>query len=115
MEQRLIDANELANMLSQVRRKLDLKTYKTATEFFTRDEMLLNLEQIVRTAPTIDPVKHGEWLNFYGDYSDAECNCCGGVFEVTFDEEPNEKLFDLFKISYKYCPNCGARMDGGTP
>lgn len=50
-------------------------------------------------APTIEaePVKHGEWVR-EDEYSDLwVCDQCG------------------FAVEYKdnYCPNCGARMDGG--
>lgn len=51
-----------------------------------------------------EPVRHGEWL-----YSDiylpncAECSECGWKSSASGDEIP----------SYHYCPNCGAKMDGG--
>jgi len=49
-------------------------------------------------APTVDavPVKHGRWTDKDGGI--ATCSVCGdrwGVWSVM-----------------KYCPNCGARMDG---
>ena len=56
----------------------------------------------VRNALTIDavPVVHARWVaerertGHYSHCSKCECRCQGYV--------PN----------YKYCPNCGARMDG---
>jgi hypothetical protein len=42
-------------------------------------------------------VKHGEWLNFYGDFSTAECSECGQVYEVSPDENPKEE----FSIAYR--------------
>ena len=58
--------------------------------------------------PTVDavPVRHGKFIGTeYDGYADGypvyyewKCSECGCVFE---DEEP----------TYKYCPNCGARMD----
>lgn len=59
------------------------------------------------------PVKHGKLLNFYGNYTTAECDVCGECFEVTFEGESNKMLFDAFRQSYRYCPTCGAKMDGG--
>lgn len=59
----------------------------------------------------VAPVVHGRWLNFYNDFSCAECDRCGTTFEVT-DSESNEGLWNAFKLSYNYCPNCGAKMDG---
>lgn len=66
----------------------------------------------LRRIPAADvaPVVHGRWLNFYNDFSCAECDRCGTTFEVT-DSESNEGLWNAFKLSYNYCPNCGAKMD----
>ena len=53
----------------------------------------------VEKAPTVDavPVRHGRWNNGYEVQNCSECGYRG-------------------KRSYKYCPNCGAKMDGGdTP
>ena len=63
--------------------------------------------------PTADvvPVVHGRWLNFYNDFTVAECDQCASQFEVTFDGEANGALWNGFKQFYKYCPNCGAKMD----
>ena len=63
--------------------------------------------KLIDEAPTIEaePVRHGRWLGIsdgdadgYPVYDEWECSECGVVFE---DEEP----------PYKYCPNCGAKMD----
>lgn len=57
----------------------------------------------LNNAPTVDavPVRHGKWLP-ENRAMDAYwvCSCCG------FPSEAH----GAFKI-YKYCPNCGARMD----
>ena len=58
--------------------------------------------------PTVDavPVKHGEWQDkivaFYRKCS--VCGCC-----VEWDKKP----FLFANGEYNYCPNCGAKMDGG--
>ena len=62
-------------------------------------------------AADVAPVVHGRWLNFYNDFSCAECDRCGTTFEVT-DSESNEGLWNAFKLSYNHCPHCGAKMDG---
>jgi Zn finger protein HypA/HybF involved in hydrogenase expression len=66
------------------------------------------------TFPTADveSVVHGRWLNFVGDFSTAECSKCGEVYEVSPDATPCEDYFNAFKQFYKYCPSCGALMDG---
>ena len=67
----------------------------------------------VKEAPAADvaPVAHGRWMNFTGDFSTAECNQCGELYEVSPDEKPCEDFFSAFKQFYKFCPNCGAKMD----
>lgn len=64
-------------------------------------------------AADVAPVLHGSWLNFYGDFSTAECDICAVLYEVSPDESPRKEFFDAFKEFYKFCPNCGAKMDGG--
>ena len=60
-------------------------------------------------APTVDaaPVVHGEWIVDDTVYCGAgkrwyKCTSC------------NERVFTAVKGSkgYRFCPNCGARMDG---
>ena len=56
--------------------------------------------------------RHGKWLDFYNNFSTAECSICGNCFETTIDGEISRVLFEGFKQAYKFCPNCGAKMDG---
>ena len=70
--------------------------------------------QMVGNAPTIDPVTHGIWLNFTGDFSTAECDKCGEIYEVSPDAEPREDYFNASKQFYKFCHPCGCKMDGDT-
>lgn len=51
----------------------------------------------VDDTPTIDPVKHGKWVAI-GNTGLASCKC--------------GYVTDRYSI-YNYCPNCGAKMDGG--
>lgn len=63
--------------------------------------------QQIRELPTIDPVKHGKWyitedMPYFGHIQEyLTCSACEGRFHGTGVEE------------WDYCPNCGARMDGG--
>ena len=56
---------------------------------------------LIDNAPAVDaePVRHGRWENTYpNDIFDCyRCSCC----------------MTGFGREWKYCPNCGARMDGG--
>ena len=47
----------------------------------------------------VAPVRHGRW-ECHGDCGVTECSACGWSIE--------EYVGD-----YAYCPNCGAKMDGG--
>lgn len=66
------------------------------------------------SAADVAPVRRGQWLDLRGDYQTAKCSFCASQYEVTFGEESNGMLFDCFKRSYKYCPNCGAKMEAGN-
>ena len=67
-------------------------------------------------APAADvaPVVHGAWIDFYGDHKTAECSECQQLFEVTFDGPSKPEFFAAFQDYYRYCPDCGARMDGDS-
>ncbi len=84
---RLIDADALlkASRIGKV-----LYFNDTATDGYT--DVLLAVE--VERAPTIEaePVKHGKWIRYNGEYICSECHRCNST--MTF-----------------YCPNCGAKMD----
>lgn len=61
--------------------------------------------QFVRNAPTIDPVKHGRWIDrrSIAAMNRYECSVCKRM--TTVDEF-------MGKPMYAYCPWCGARMEG---
>lgn len=78
-------------------------------EFFhiRKPQQLAAQRQAFALVPTIDaePVRHGKFIGTEYGYIDGnpvyygwKCSECGCVFE---GEEP----------TYKYCPNCGCRMD----
>ena len=66
-------------------------------EYYHSNEVKAMLEEL----PTIDaaPVVHGRW-DFATDYTSRCTNCCE-IQWIDHDKEP------------RYCPNCGAQMDGG--
>lgn len=62
--------------------------------------------EIIEKAKTIDdvPVVHGRWVH-NSDFPDKFiCYGCGAMFDMWKHEQ---RLFN-------YCPNCGAKMDGGV-
>lgn len=63
--------------------------------------------ETLEMAPTVDavPVVHGKWIDCENDK--WECSECGRImwFLPRLDVKPSD---------YRFCPNCGAKMDGGT-
>lgn len=60
--------------------------------------MISAYDVIMLPAADVAPVRHGRWL--YGDYYDIGDVCS----ECDWDSQ-------MTHPSYRYCPNCGARMD----
>lgn len=58
-------------------------------------------------AADVAPVVHGEWVegaeNFTNGRYDAECNRCGTYISWNAGNSGD----------WNFCPNCGAKMDGG--
>ena len=52
---------------------------------------------IVKNQDTVDPVKHGEWIN-RSPLGTAICSICGYCADSVYTDG--------------YCRHCGARMDG---
>ena len=75
-------------------------------EHGARHEAVVDCEQMVETAPTIDPVRHGRWESFEDVFMETcyECSECGLEFYLADGGTPKEN-------KYHYCPNCGASMD----
>lgn len=64
-------------------------------------------ESEIECAPTVDaePVRHGKWIysNDFHWYT-ASCNKCGYQRRTDIKAEGWNQ--------WKFCPNCGAKMDG---
>ena len=121
MEIRPIDANALLEYLDQLSEAYNEAYEKSEYgdphknilygKFTTIVETIL---QIKRKEPTLDyaPVRHGEWVEEIEpnvvtasgrDVHLWRCSVCGFSWANKHD----------VMSYYKYCPNCGARMDGG--
>lgn len=93
---RLIDADALKAIIAKYEFTAPNDKYKQG------GECVLNfyMPKIIDDAPTIEaePVKHGKWTKLDGDITYLyECSVC----KDTSDWHDN------------YCPNCGAKTDGG--
>ena len=92
---RLIDADALKEKISEDH----FKTYGNAMK-------------CIMLAPTVDavPVVHGDWTIIDDEYNMEtiyQCSVCKEDFVTIDGETPQENLWN-------YCPNCGAKMDGGN-
>lgn len=85
---------------------------KMAIEYIDREKAkrLLHIEyayaaeQLLDEIPAADvaPVVHGRWNVIEGRRLDnAICSNCGRRFQAYYE-------------AYSFCPNCGAKMDGGN-
>lgn len=60
------------------------------------------IDAIMSNAPTVDPVKHGHWVN--KGFEPLRCSVCG----ITVDAING---IPWAIKSFNYCPHCGAKMD----
>lgn len=62
-----------------------------------------DVETIIRSVPAADvaPIVHAQWLYFLSSWENIEYLQCS-----------NCKKNIKGKYKYKYCPHCGAKMDG---
>ena len=88
-EKRLIDANALIEEMKECA--------------ITRQDLYCNgyAKEFINNAPTVDAVEvvHGQWEK-HGKH-DWRCSVCKVGVPYSF-------------TGHNYCPNCGAKMDGGT-
>lgn len=89
-------------MAEYINREALLKILKTATHF--------ELMDAIEDAPAADvaPVVRGRWEKSECDWFELhviKCSVCHE--EWCFEEEG-----DVVAMHYKYCPNCGAKMEG---
>lgn len=61
-------------------------------------------ENIILQIPTVDPVKHGRWIDM-GDLE--QCSVCYG----TRPKEVQSCYGKMIWLRTPYCPECGAKMD----
>lgn len=85
-----------------------IKIVKEYTPILTQDcSSMKCVERSLRNAPTADvvEVRHGEWIycpETINLRSHFYCSACNGI-----------RLEHYTKNNFRYCPNCGAKMDRG--
>ena len=68
------------------------------------------LRQAEAQTGEVAPVVHATWIPIDGG-AGAECSHCGEYYDSS-DEYDLMDGFSLFARFYRYCPNCGSKMDG---
>ena len=98
---RLIDADALKELIAN-------NVYPVQDAFNDRDYGMFwtgGIEKAIDNAPTVDPVKHGHWVEQeHEDWKwskEYRCSECGQYRLVT---TPVGR-------EWNYCPSCGAKMD----
>ena len=74
---------------------------------YDADAITMNGVKILNQFPSADvaPVRHGRWVSVPHKLARV-CSVCNR-------DEPY-KFADIDADVYNYCPNCGAKMDGGA-
>ena len=69
------------------------------------------VRKVLKDTPAADvaPVVHGHWIWHEEDF-EYECSAC----HCRFDYNHTFEIFDHVFQYANWCPNCGARMDGGA-
>jgi len=95
---RLIDADALKELIAN-------NVYPVQDAFNDRDYGMFwtgGIEKAIDDAPTVDPVKHGRWINanegLWNTVEVLKCSVCGEIDNRMYRSDA-------------YCPNCGAKMD----
>ena len=93
---RLIDADAFVDAIKD-KIAVDKEIYPD-DEFFRFSRFgMRTVIGIVKNQDTVDPVKHGEWIN-RSPLGTAICSICGYCADSVYTD--------------RYCRHCGARMDG---
>ena len=87
--------------------KLKVKNPKKDYQRGMQDAIDCLIPEVIADIPSADvqPVKHGRWIA-HGSLPTKQWSCseCKGLVEVSHY---------CNKCYYDFCPNCGAKMDGG--
>ena len=92
---RLIDGDAVYAKINKLRDADKLNGY----ELILLDTVLA----AIKFSDTVDAVKHGHWSQYAEPHEDGKglyiCSVCNEMYVMHDDE-------------YKFCPSCGAKMDG---
>ena len=85
--------------------------FEDARRIYTNESRLIPSFRVKQMMEHYAPVRHGRWIEMHyeGGILDGtnfdRCSVCG--YERVLDDP-------ALKTAFKYCPNCGAKMEGGS-
>ena len=75
-----------------------------------------DIYNVIKSAPTADvvEVRHGKWIENQEPlgWCDVDCAECSACHESWIIDE--DSSIEDYECMWHYCPNCGAKMDGGS-
>lgn len=101
---RLIDADALCNLLTeQLYTSMQMDSCDDKLWMLGNNSGIREARRIIKSQPTIDPVKHGHWIKDsefdQNDNAHYHCSVCGRG-------DTHAK-----QVVVNYCWGCGSRMD----
>ena len=98
-EKEYIERGKINDYISKLREYVSASVGLSQAEYSFISDILTALENF--PAADVEPVRHGHWVKEKPDVLiHWHCSVCKNCYYL---EEPNAN----------YCPNCGAKMDGG--
>ena len=105
------NGKKVLTMAEYIEREAILREIERREALMVGDKLVsvYAMKSFIKNRPSADvaPVRHGQWY-MLDDCANAGLYCAACRRRVHHEE------FAYKKLRSKYCPHCGARMDGGA-